>query len=258
MYDYYLGGSHNYAADREAADQVMAAIPNVREIARANRAFLHNAVGYLVDAGVRQFLDVGSGIPTVGNVHEIAQAKAPDARVVYVDVDPVAVAHSVHILRDNDAATAIRADLRYPDAILNDTGLQTTLDLTRPVALILASVLQFVTDAEAYPAVRALAGTLAPGSHLVISHVAAEGIAPDQSVAVAEIYRRSTVTTSTLRDRPRILEFFHGYDLVAPGLVWVSQWCPGTALPAGEHPEGIAIVAGVATKAHPTPDPPEV
>jgi O-methyltransferase involved in polyketide biosynthesis len=247
MYDYYLGGSHNYAADREAAAQVMVAIPNVREIARANRTFLHNAVKYLVDSGVHQFLDIGSGIPTVGNVHEIAQAAVPETRVVYVDIDPVAVAHSVELLKHNDRATAIQADLRYPDAILAHAGLRATLDLTRPVALIMASMLQFLSDEEAYPAVRTLRDVLAPGSHLALSHVAAEGMRRDRSDAAAEVYRQSTVPTGALRERRRIMEFFDGFTLVSPGLVWVSQWRPGPAVATepSDHAEDIAILGGV-------------
>lgn len=248
MYDYYLGGSHNYAADREAAEDVIAVMPNVREIARANRGFLHRVVKHLVGEGIDQFLDIGSGIPTVGNVHEIAQQANPDTRVVYVDTDPVAVAHSLQILKGNDNATAIRVDLRDPDAIVSHTGLQNVLDLARPVALILASVLHFIAEDEAYPAARSLREALVTGSYLAISHAAAEGITPERSTAAAEVYRRSTVPTSARRNRAEILKFFDGYHLIEPGLVWVSQWRPDTATKPEEHPEHIAYLGGVGLK----------
>src|SRR5689334_4703998 len=146
MYDYYLGGSHNFAADRAAAEQVMAAIPNVREIAAANRAFLRDAVVYLLGQGIRQFLDIGSGIPTVGNVHEIARRVDPPARVLYVDTDPVAVAHSQQILTGNPDARAIAGDLTQPGAILDHPDFRSTVDIGRPVGLLLLSMLQFVPD----------------------------------------------------------------------------------------------------------------
>src|SRR5512142_285091 len=248
MYDYYLGGSHNFAADRDAAEQVIAAMPNVRRIAQANRAFLGTAVRYLLASGVQQFLDIGSGIPTVGNVHEIAQQAVPEARVVYVDLDPVAVAHSVAILADNPGATAIRADLRQPDAILDHHAVRTTLDLTRPVGLLMVSMLQFVADDDAYRAVAHLRDALASGSRVVISHVTVDALPPASVAAATDVYRRSTTPSSALRDRTKILRFFEGFELVEPGLVWVSQWPPGTPADVGEHPEDIAILAGVARK----------
>ena len=248
MYDYFLGGSHNFAADREAAEQVVVAIPNVREIARANRAFLRNAVRHLLDSGIRQFLDVGSGIPTVGNVHEIAQRTAPGCRVVYVDTDPVAVAHSIQLLHGDEHATAIQEDLRQPQGILEHPDVLGTLDLRQPIGLLMISMLHFISDDEAYPAVETLREALAPGSFIAISHVAAEGMPRDRSDAAGQIYRRSTTPTGALRSRAEIERFFDGLDLVEPGLVWVSQWLPGELADAGEHPEKIAIVAGVARK----------
>jgi hypothetical protein len=170
MYDYYLGGSHNFAVDRQAAEQVVKAIPNVRQIAVANRGFLREAVRHLLKLGARQVLDVGSGIPTVGNVHEVAQAVDHHARVVYVDIDPVAVIHAQQLLSGNDRATALAADLRHPEAILSHRSLRETLDLTQPVGLLLVSVLHFLPDADAYPAVARLREALPPGSGLAISH----------------------------------------------------------------------------------------
>jgi hypothetical protein len=252
MYDYFLGGSHNFAVDRQAAEQVVEAIPNVRQIAVANRAFLRNAVLHLVDLGVRQFLDVGSGIPTVGSVHEVAQAVDPQARVVYVDLDPVAVIHAQHLLSGNDRATALAADLRHPEAILAHRSLRETLDLTQPVGLLLVSVLHFLPDSDAYPAVAYLRRALPPGSGLAISHAAAEGLGRDSSDATAAVYQRSTAPGGAMRTRAQIEWFFDGYDLLAPGLVWVSQWQPGGIADVGEHPEHITLLAGVARK--PAPD----
>jgi len=248
MYDYYLGGSHNFAADRQAAEQVVKAIPNVRQIAAANRAFLRNAVLHLLDLGVRQFLDIGSGIPTVGNVHEIAQAVDPQARVVYVDIDQVAVIHAQHILAGNDRATAVAANLRHPEAILAHRMLRETLDLTQPVGLLLVSMLHFLADTDAYPAVAQLRQALAAGSGLAISHAAAEGITRQNSDAAAEVYQRSTAPGGAVRTRAEIEGFFDGYDLLDPGLVWVSQWRAGTIADVGEHPEHITLLAAVARK----------
>lgn len=243
MYDYYLGGSHNFAADRAAAEQVIAAVPNAREIARANRAFLHRAVRYLLDRGVTQFLDIGSGIPTVGNVHDIAREHTADARVVYVDIDPVAVAHSIALLRGIPQATAIRADLRYPDAILQHHGVYSTLDLSRPVGLLLVSMLHFLPDEHAYPAVAQLRSALAAHSYLAVSHVAVEGTQPATAEEVTTIYRRTNAPTAIVRSKEQILRFFGDYELSPPGLVWVNQWQHTD--PGDTRPESIAILAGV-------------
>jgi hypothetical protein len=255
MYDYYLGGCHNFAADRVAAEQVLQAIPNLREIAVANRRFLRNAVVHLLDLGITQFLDVGSGIPTVGNVHEIVHAVRPEARVVYpearvvyVDFDPVAIMHARNLLAGDPQATAVVADLRHPDAILAHREVCETLDLSRPVGLLLVSMLHFVPDADAYPAVAVLREALAPGSALAITHVATEGVALHDSDAVHEVYERSMARGGTIRTRAEIGRFFGDYQPVPPGLVWVSQWQPGEAADGGDHPEQIALLAGVARK----------
>jgi hypothetical protein len=250
MYDYYLGGSHNFAVDRQAAEQVVQAIRNVRQIAAANRGFLRAAVLHLLKLGVRQFLDIGSGIPTVGNVHEVAQGVDSQARVVYVDIDPVAVIHAQQLLAGNDRAAAICADLRHPEAILSHRSLRETLDLTQPVGLLLVSVLHFLPDADAYPAVARLREALPAGSGLVISHAAVEGLTRDSSDAAAAVYQRSTAPGGAVRSRAGIERLFDGYDLLPPGLVWVSQWQPGTIADIGEHqhPEDIGLLAAVASK----------
>jgi S-adenosyl methyltransferase len=248
MYDYYLGGSHNFAVDREAAEQVMVAIPNVREMAATNRAFLRHAVIYLLDVGVRQFLDIGSGIPTVGNVHEIAQRVDPPAKVVYVDIDPVAVAHSQQLLAGNPDAVAIAGDLAEPRAILDAPQVVATLDFDRPIGLLLLSMLPFVPDEKAYPAVAELVAALPSGSYLVISHGVIEGFGHDQYSTVGAVYERSTSRGGGLRDRAGIERFFAGLDLVEPGLVWLPQWRGGELADGGPNPERIAGVAGVARK----------
>ena len=206
MYDYYLGGIHNFPADQDAARKLIALFPHIPAGARANRAFLRRAVRYLATIGVRQFLDIGSGIPTAGNVHEVAQSVAPDARVVYVDIDPVAVAESQEILEGNDGAAAIRGDLRSPDGIL------------------------------AHPAVRRLLGALAPGSYLVISHAAAESFPTPRDIdpEVDGIYDRVTATSVKLRTRPDVVPFFGDVELIEPGVVWLNEWRPDPAEPAEE------------------------
>lgn len=227
MYDYYLGGSHNFAADRAAAGAMMAAVPEAPLMAQANRAFMRRAVHFLTEAGVRQFLDIGSGIPTVGNVHEIADRVAPDSRVVYVDVDPVAVAHSREILSQHDRATVIQEDLRRPDRILAHPDLHALLDLSQPVALMVVAVLHFVADHDR-PAecLRTLREALAPGSFLVLSQASDEGQFGDAARNDAEQVYRNTDNPLILRDRAELTALFDGFDLVEPGLVWVPQWRP--------------------------------
>jgi len=240
IYDALLGGNHNFAVDREAAKKLLEAIPYAAELARANRAFLNRAITFMLDAGVRQFLDLGSGIPTVGNVHEIAQAREPSARVVYVDIDPVAVAHSEEILRDNPNATAVQADMRFPEAILADPALRAQLDLGRPVGLLLVSVLHFIGDEEAFPAVDRIRDALPAGSYLALSHGVVDTPADEAAEDVASIYRRTDVTQAAGRTREQILRFFGPATLVPPGLVWVHEWPNGAP-----EVENTAVVAAV-------------
>jgi O-methyltransferase involved in polyketide biosynthesis len=255
MYDFYLGGTHNFEADREAARRVIAAMPEAPAIARVNRGFLGRAVRFLLDAGVRQFLDVGSGVPTVGNVHEIAQRIDPDARVVYVDIDPVAVIHARQLLAGNDRATAIVADLRRPEdllGLLHEPSQRAVLDLSRPVGLLLVSMLHFVPGEEAYQAVTALRDALAPGSYLVLTHGATEGFDPGEAAQVQGVYQQTT-TPGRLRSRPGVKRFFGDFDLVPPGLVWVREWHP--AGPDYGQANKVGMLAGVARKPPPAPMP---
>ncbi|WP_442935108.1 SAM-dependent methyltransferase [Micromonospora sp. CPCC 206061] len=233
MYDFYLGGDQNFAVDRRAAGEAIAGMPLIPAIAQANRAFLGRAVRFLAgEQGVRQFLDIGSGIPTMGNVHEVAQQTASDARVLYVDIDDVAVMHSRQLLAGNDLADAIQGDLRDPDHLLHqietDPHLSAIIDLDQPVALLLAAVLHFLPDDdEAYAAVEGLRARLAPGSWLVISHGAREGFADGEAAAVQRVYAESTPTPGGLRTREGIEKFFDGFHLVEPGLVWTPHWRGG-------------------------------
>ncbi|MCW2638309.1 MAG: hypothetical protein JWP76_615 [Dactylosporangium sp.] len=243
VYDYFLGGSHNFAVDREFADEVLRAMPDVPTVAQENRAFLRRAVRYLCGLGIRQFVDLGSGIPTVGNVHEVAQSLDPGAEVVYVDMDPVAYAHSRAILADNPHATVIRADLRQPAEVLADPQLRAHIDVDQPVGLLLVAVLHFVPDDER-PAdiVAAYGSAVAPGSHIVVSHMSAEGM-DDAKDEALNLYQRSstTVIPRTAQDVTRLLGDF---SLVEPGVVRLPQWRPESPDEAGstEIP-GLAVVA---------------
>jgi len=230
MYDYFLGGHHNFPADRAAAEQVIALAPDAPLVAQANRAFLRRAVNVLAARGVAQFLDLGSGIPTVGNVHDIAQQANPDARVVYVDIDPVAVTHSAALLVDTPTATVIQADARRPEQILAHAETRRLLDLRQPVAVLLVAMLHFVPDdADAERMVRALRDALAPGSYIVISHAISDALdttAPDEALEGSQdVYDRST-NPFKLRSRAQVSQFFTGLELIEPGLVDTPLWRP--------------------------------
>jgi SAM-dependent methyltransferase len=243
-YDYWLGGSHNFAIDREFARQAIAAVPDLRLVAQANRAFLHRAVRFMADQGLRQFLDIGSGIPTVGNVHEIAQKAAPGSRVIYVDIDPVAVAHSEQILSGNDRAAVFEGDLRHPAAILSHPVTQGLLDFDKPVGLLLCSVLHAVPDADdPYGVVGQLTKALAPGSYVAISH-GTEDSRPSEMGEGARLSGRTT-TPVTLRTRSAVERFFTGLDVVEPGLVWSPLWRPEDPDDVDDHPERMAFYVAV-------------
>jgi hypothetical protein len=229
IYDYMLGGTHNFPADREVAQTVIASFPNGPAGIRANRAFLRRAVRYLAESGVRQFLDIGSGIPTVGNVHEIAQSVIPDARVVYVDIDPVAVAESLDILDNNAYATAVMANLLEPEGIVEHPRVREMLDFDQPVALLLIALLHFVADdADAFSSVERLRSALPKGSYLLLSHVTSEGqdFSEQDVRSVEEAYRRRATATGKMRSQAEIARFFDGLEMVEPGLVWVPEWRP--------------------------------
>jgi hypothetical protein len=251
MYDFYLGGYHNFAIDRQAAEAVISAYPDFPVAMRANRAFLRRAVKFLAAAGVSQFLDIGSGIPTVGNVHEVAQQVQPDARVVYVDSDPVAVAHSAAILGRTANVAALQADAGHVETILEHPVVKAMLDFRQPVAVLLLTVLHFLTDdAGALRTVRALRDAVAPGSYLVVSHGTREHDAPP--AVQAQVVRLYGQTSNPARPRSaaQIARFFDGLTLVEPGLVFTPLWRPQDASePLFPHPERSATYAGVARKA---------
>jgi SAM-dependent methyltransferase len=247
VYDYYLGGSHNLEVDRRMARQAIAVWPNLRSIMQSNRAFLRRVVRYAAAKGITQFLDIGSGIPTVGNVHEVAQQKDPQARVVYVDNDPVAVSHSRAILAGNERTAVVQADLREPDSLLEHPVLSDMIDLERPVAVIMAAVLHFVPDEDdPLAVVDRVRKRLAPGSYLVVTHASAEGRS-EESGPLGELYRR-TATPINLRSRNEIMRFFDGLELVDPGLVWLPQWRPDDDSDVDKSPELMGGFAGVGRK----------
>lgn len=247
IYDYCLGGWHNFAADHAAAEQTVRLMPELPRVMRSNRSFLRRAVQFCAGAGVRQFLDLGSGIPTVGNVHEVAHGVDPQARVVYVDIDPVAVAHSQAILPGGARATAILADLREPDRVLADEQLRGLLDLDRPVAVLMVAVLHFVPDSDDPAGIVArYRAAMAPGSHLVLSHATFEGD-PHGFASAKDQYERA-VTPVTLRSRDQIAELFAGLKLVEPGLVRTPLWRPESPDDVDDDPERGFNLAGVGRK----------
>ncbi|MFG1706121.1 SAM-dependent methyltransferase [Nonomuraea sp. M3C6] len=217
MYDYFLDGKDNFAADRVAAEKILQTFPNTKEGARANRAFLRRAVRHVVDSGVRQIVDLGAGLPTQGNTHETA----PDARVVYVDYDSVVCVHGRALLARKENVDFLQADVREPDALLDKLG--GLVDFDRPVAFLMLAILHFIPDDIAYDVVAKLREKSAPGSHLVISH--AFDTTPDTTPQALEIYRKATAALN-LRSREEILRFFDGYELAEPGLTYPNGWRP--------------------------------
>ncbi|HTW01015.1 MAG TPA: SAM-dependent methyltransferase [Streptosporangiaceae bacterium] len=244
IYDYLLGGKDNFAVDREAADQALAAFPGLVTWARQNRAFLARAVNYLVaDQGIRQFLDIGTGLPTASNTHEVAQRIAPETRVVYVDNDPVVLVHAQSLLVGTpEGATAyIQADLRDPETILAQA--RQTLDFSRPVALMLLAILHVIPDDDdPWDVVGRLMAALPSGSYLVISHPARD-IHPEQIAEMTNRFnQRLGSVVSHGRTRDEVARFFAGLDLVEPGIVSTPRWRPGTGLDPAEDP-AYAVVA---------------
>ncbi|GAA3038877.1 SAM-dependent methyltransferase [Streptomyces glomeratus] len=225
IYDYLLGGKDNYAVDQQAGDELAAAAPEVRMGLRANRDFLRRAVRHVVSGGVRQILDIGTGLPTSPNVHEVAHEVAPDVRVAYVDNDPIVKAHADALLGGLGATGVVLGDLRDPRAIVGHPGVREVIDFGEPVALLLVAVLHFLTDAERPGQVVAtLRDALPAGSFLVLSH--ATGDFADRSDAQA-VYNKATATLN-LRSRAEVERFFTGFELLEPGLAQVPFWRPET------------------------------
>lgn len=225
-WDYLLGGYYNFQADRKVGDWVNQNIPDVRLGALANRSFLRRAVRFMVRQGITQFLDLGSGLPTVGPVHEIAQSMSPSSRTVYVDNDPIAVTHSQSILAENPQACMIEEDIRNIDRILNDPALGRLIDIRQPIGVLLVSVLHFIKDdPQAAEIVRQLRSRTALGSHIVLSHYSLDDV-PDATRASLSHVSKSASDPTKSRSAGEIARFFDGWELLEPGVVRVPLWRP--------------------------------
>jgi SAM-dependent methyltransferase len=246
MYDYYLGGKDHYTADRAAAEAAIEADPTLITLIRENRAFLGRAVRYLAEQGIDQFLDIGTGLPTQQNVHQIAQAVNPKARVAYVDYDGQVVAHGRALLADSEGTRMIVGDVREPRAILENDEVRRLLDFDRPIALLLVATLHFIPDEDDPPGIMAeLRDALPSGSHLVLTHASADGV-PDVVAKVVEVYKR-TSAPGTPRTREQVTGLFGDFDLLDPGLVWAPLWRPERSITL-EEALPIWFYAGVARK----------
>ena len=247
-YDYWLGGKDNFAADRESGDLVAAQFPGIRVAVLENRKFLRRAVTFLTDNGIRQFLDIGTGLPTANNTHEVAQHIAPESRIVYVDNDPLVLSHARALLTrtPEGRTTYLDADLTEPSAILDDPALRETLDLARPVAVMLVAVLHFVTDdAVAHHAVRTLLDAVPAGSYLVLSH-ATNDFMPARAVDGIAAADRAGRVDFGFRSRDEIAAFADGLHLVEPGIVSTAEWRPHPEdhpLPPREDTAGWCLLA---------------
>jgi O-methyltransferase involved in polyketide biosynthesis len=242
MYDVFLGGKDNYAADRAAAQVAIEAGPDIPRAARENRAFLGRAVRFAVENGIRQFIDLGTGLPTQGNVHEVAQSLAPGARVVYVDNDPIVLVHARALLPPSKTTAVIQADFRDPAAILDDPKTRSLIDLDEPVAVLMLAVLHFASDHEVRASITAFREAMAPGSLLILSHSTTEGH-PETGDEAAGAWKNATARLQS-RTQKEVELLFDGLDLLDPGVVWVPQWRPDSGAEDGTR----WIYAGVARK----------
>lgn len=238
MYDYYLGGQDNFPADREAAERILAIEPGVRTNTRANRRFLVRAVRHLAENGITQFIDLGTGIPTSPNVHEVAREIRPDARIVYVDNDPVVTEYDRKLSETCNGVVYVEADVRRPSNIANHPAVQKHIDFTRPIAVLIVSLLHFFDDADADRIVSGVRSWMTSGSYLVLSANGSEGATEEDAQAAADIYERAGVRL-ILRSRDQLRPYFGGFDLLDPGLVPVGQWR------AEETPTRGAMIGGV-------------
>ncbi|GAA4082823.1 SAM-dependent methyltransferase [Actinomadura miaoliensis] len=239
VYDYWLGGKDNYEVDRLEAHRLERDLPTLPRIARQNRDFHRRAVTYLTGIGVDQFLDLGAGLPTANNTHDIAQAINPSARVAYIDSDPMVLVHGRAILTAGKHTAMVEADLRAPHAVLNHPAVTDLLDFTRPVGLLLVSVLHFVPGQEPYQIVQELRDRVVPGSHIVISHA----LRTPQTSAAAAKYQAAD---AEVRGRDQIAALFNGFELVEPGLVPLTDWRPDR--PPHPDTEPLPFLCGVGRK----------
>jgi hypothetical protein len=248
MYDYALGGKDNFAVDREAVERLFAYAPENRDVPRANRRFLGRAVRFVAEQGIRQFIDLGAGLPSQGNVHEVARDVAPGAHVVYVDSDPVVVVHARALLAEEQhTTTVVQADIREPCSVLDNPVVAQLIDFSEPVAVLFVSILHGIADCDD-PAgiVRAFAERMAPGSYLILSHLTSEGHPPEQVRKKEEIFARSA-TPFSYRSREEIMRFFDGFELVEPGLTPVTSWRP-ELMDKRLHAAGLWWLGGVGRK----------
>jgi SAM-dependent methyltransferase len=230
VYDYWLGGKDNYAADREVAERALAVVPEVPQSARANRQFLKRAVRLAAEDGIEQFLDLGSGLPTAENTHEIAQRTRPKARVAYVDNDPIVRVHGQALLANTVTTTVIQADIREPKTILEHPQVTRLIDFTRPLAVLMLGVLHFVADDEdAYGLAARFRDAVAPGSYLIFSHITADAD-PEQGKLFREAINREA--RATIRTRDDVERFFTGFDILEPGIVPPDRWRPDPDQPS--------------------------
>ena len=249
MYDYYLGGKDNFAADRQAADGLLATAPEIVTIAKENRAFLGRAVRYLAEeAGIRQFLDIGAGLPTQQNVHEIAQASAPDSRVVYVDNDQDVLIHARALLATDPRTVVVDADFLRPETIIDSPVVRDHLDFDRPIALLVVALLYYISDDyDPYEKLARLRDALPAGSHLALTHIVYEHH-PEAVEAAEEVYRGFLQRSGhSRRTHDDVVGFFDGWEPVDPGLTYVNQWRPER--PVSTDPSRVWIMGGVARKA---------
>jgi len=246
IYDFLLGGKDNYAADRDAGTRLLEALPGSAQAARDNRDFLQRAVRYLTRAGVRQFIDIGSGLPTAGNTHEVAEETAPDAKVAYADYDAIVLAHARALLAPSPGVTVIEGDLRKPADILAHPDLARLIDFRKPVAVLLVAVLHFLTDDE-HPqdAVREITEALPPGSYLAISHVTADHVPVTAATTAQGVYATATAPVAA-RTRAQVARFFDGLALIEPGVCDVAAWHPEItpARPRGHAPPAAGYIYG--------------
>jgi nucleotide-binding universal stress UspA family protein len=264
VYDFYLGGNANWAIDREFGKKVLSRFPLLRPIAKANRLFLHRAVRHLARQGVRQFVDIGSGVPTMGPTHEVADQLAPDSRVVYIDNEPVAVAHSEMLLEqhgDPERHAAINADLRDPDGLWAQVRSTGVIDTGQPVALLMIAVLHLRQIGEngedVGDAVLARYRDLVvPGSYLAISQLTTDGVSPEMDrnlAALNQMYDTSSGSQAMWRSRPEIEALFGDFEIVEPGVTWTPLWHPEETTRAAPvitfaEPNDSAILAGIGRK----------
>jgi S-adenosyl methyltransferase len=248
VWDYFLGGSHNFAVDRQVADAAIAMKPDMPQLARAVRLFLRRAVETIARAGGSQFLDIGAGIPTVGNVHEVAARIDPDVKVAYVDHDPVAVTHGRALLEGNERVIAVHGDARFPKEVLLNSEVCALLDFDRPIGLLMCGLLHFVPDAFDPAAIVAeLLGALAPGSYLMVQH-ATHDAQPEATIKMLEMWNANSPEPMYWRSRERITAFFDGLTLLEPGVVFLPEWGRGPDEAPDPQPERFASYAALGRK----------